>query len=405
MIQDFFQLAFKNLKNRGLRSYLTILGIFIGILAVVSLISVGDGLKTAVNSQFGISSTEVMTIQAGGLNAYGPPGSGAVKKLTIKDLEEIKKVFNVKRAVRRNIPSGKLEFNDKVVFGVAASIPEGEDRKFVYEQMELEVEHGRLLEDKDTTKILLGYNFYADKVGLDKSVKIGDKILVQDKKFEVVGIVEKKGSFIVDNAVFMNEEPLLNLMNIGDEIDLIVVQVKDKSLMNKTKEEIEKALRKSRGVKKGEEDFEVSTPEAMLDTVNQILTGVQVFVLMIALISIFVGSIGIVNTMTTSVFERRREIGVMKSVGARNSHIFLLFFIESGLLGLIGGILGIIFGILIGALGTAAISSFIGSTTTLNINFSLIFSALFGSFFIGSVSGIAPALNAAKQNPVDALRS
>jgi len=405
MIQDFFLLASKNLKNRGLRSYLTILGIFIGILAVVSLISVGDGLKTAVNSQFGVSSTEVITVQAGGLNSYGPPGSGAVNKLTLKDLDAIRKVSSVKRAVRRNMPSVKLEFNNKVIFGIAASLPNSEDRKFVYEQMELGAEYGRLLEDKDANKVLLGHNFYADKTGLDKIVRIGNKVLIQDKKFEVAGIIEKKGSFIIDNAVFMNEEPLLDLINVGDEIDLIVVQVKDKSLMNKTKEEIEKVLRKSRDVKLGEEDFEVSTPDAMLDTVNQILTGVQIFVFMIALISIIVGSIGIVNTMTTSVFERRREIGIMKSVGAKNSHVFLLFFIESGLLGLIGGILGIIFGILLGSLGTIAINNFIGATTSLNINFALIIFALLGSFTVGSVSGIAPALNAAKQNPIDALKN
>jgi len=174
--------------------------------------------------------------------------------------------------------------------------------------------------------------------------------------------------------------------------------------MQKTKEDIEKLLRKRRDVKVGEENFEISTPDNMLDTVNGILGGVQAFIVIIASISIFIGALGIVNTMTTSVLERKREIGIMKSIGARNNDIFMQFFIESSLLGLVGGIIGAIFGTLIGILGTSGINSFIGTDLSPSINFPLIFFALLGSFVIGGLAGIVPALNAAKENPVDALR-
>jgi len=404
MIGDYFTLAVKNVRHKGLRSWLTILGILIGIMSVVALISLGNGLKIAVNSQFGVGSTEVISVQAGGLNSYGPPGSGASKPLTTKDIEVIKRVNNVERAVRRNIPSGKLEYNNKVIFGFAMSVPDGEDRKFVYEEMDVKPVQGRMLQDGDSNKVVLGYNFFIDKAGLDKKIEVGNKILLQDQKFEVVGILNKKGSFIYDGAVLVNEKPLENLMKYGDEVSLIVVKVKNKDQIEQTKLDTEKALRKSRGVKEGEEDFEVSTPEQSMATVNSLLTGIQIFIFLIASISIVVGAIGIVNTMTTSVLERRKEIGIMKAIGARNIDIFGMFFVESGLMGLIGGGAGVVLGIIIGYAGTLGLNSWLGSSTSPSINLSLIFLTLLASFLIGSVAGITPALKAANQNPVEVLR-
>lgn len=404
MMGDYFNLAFENLKHRGLRSWLTLLGIFIGVTAVVALISLGSGLKLAVGSQFGVSSTEIITVQAGGLNAFGPPGSGASKKLTVDDLEAIDRLSSTKLVLRRNIPQGKLEFNDRVVFGFAINIPSGDGRKFAYETLDMNSEVGRLLEDGDSGKVVLGYNFYADKVGLEKRILPGSKILLQDKKFEVIGITEKTGSFIFDNIVQVNEDDLEELMDYGDEVDLIVVQARDKDDLDRTKEDIEKLLRDRRDVDEGEEDFEVSTPEATLETVNDILSGVQAFVVIVASISIIVGAVGIVNTMTTSVLERRKEIGIMKAIGARNEQIFLQFFIEAGLLGLMGGLVGVLFGTSIGYFGVVGINDFIGGGVKPNIDFLLIGFTLIGSFIIGAVSGIYPAMDAAKQNPVEALR-
>ena len=163
-------------------------------------------------------------------------------------------------------------------------------------------------------------------------------------------------------------------------------------------------LRSRRDVDKGEEDFKVSTPNAMLEQINGILNAIQIFIIIVASISIIVGTIGIVNTMATSVVERKKEIGIMKSVGAKNSHIFTLFLVEAGFLGLVGGILGIIAGLSIGYMGTIGINNFVGSTATPEINLMLIIFTLIGSFLIGSLAGVIPAMNAAKQNPVEALR-
>ena len=406
MIVDSFLLSFKNLKHRGLSSWLTLLGIFIGVTAVVSLISLGNGLQVAVGSQFGISSTEILTVEAGGISFGGPPGTGVVNPLTISDLEEIRKLSSVERAIRRNLVSGRAEFNKKVIFGLATNIPDdSDDRKFVYDQIEAVTVAGRLLKKEDSRKVLLGYNFYVDNVGFDKEVRPGNNILINDVKYEVVGIVEKKGSFIFDNVVYMNEDDLEAMGDYGDNVDVIGVQAKDKDLMDKTKEDIEKLLRRLRDVKEGKEDFKVSTPEAQMGAVNDILGGVQAFIVIVASISIFIGALGIVNTMTTSVLERRRDIGIMKSVGATNANIFMQFFIESSLLGLMGGIVGALVGTLIGVLGTVGINSWLGSEIGMSVNFVLIGGALIGSFIIGGIAGIVPAMNAARENPVDALRS
>src|SRR3989339_143560 len=403
-MKDYFDLSVKNLRHRGIRSWLTLLGIFIGVMAVVSLISLGNGLQAAVGAQFGISSTEIITVQAGGLSSAGPPGTGVNNKLTRDDAEAIGRIASVDVAIPRILASGKIEYNDKVSFGMVGSVPDGEERKVVYDTIEVEADSGRMLKDGDVGKVVLGWNFYKDDSIFGKEVVVGKTVLIQDRKFEVVGIMGKKGSFMVDGLVLMNDDDVIDLFDYGDDVDLIVAKVKDKSLMDRAKEDIEKLMRQRRDVDVGKEDFSVSTPDAMLDTVNNILGGIQAFIIIIASISILVGAVGIVNTMTTSVLERRKEIGDMKAIGAKNSQIFMQFLIESGLLGLAGGFIGVVLGVLIGIGGILAINNWIGAEVALSIDFVLVGGALVGSFLIGAVAGIVPAMNAANQNPVEALR-
>ncbi|HDL02470.1 MAG TPA: ABC transporter permease [Candidatus Pacearchaeota archaeon] len=401
---DYLILALKNLKHRGIRSWLTLLGIFIGVTAVVSLIGLGNGLEAAVSAQFGISATQMITIQAGGVQAFGPPGSGVVNKLQLDDVDAIDGLSNVEIAIPRIITSGKFEFNDVVEFGNALSIPDGEGRKFAYEALDLEAKFGRMLKDGDTNNVVLGYNFWDDEETWGERIVPGKNVLIQDEKFKVVGILKKKGSFIVDGMVMMNDDVLRDLMDYGDDVDLIAVKIRSEDVMDRAKEDIEKLMRKRRDVDLGEEDFSVSTPEAMLETVNQVLGGVQAFIVIIASISILVGALGIVNTMTTSVLERKKEIGIMKAIGGTNGQVFMQFFFESGMLGLIGGLVGVVLGSLISAAGIIGINNFIGAELSPTIDFILIGGALAGSFVVGAVAGIVPAMNAAGQNPVEALR-
>jgi putative ABC transport system permease protein len=404
-MKDYFILGFRNLRRRGLRSWLTLLGIFIGIAAVISLIGLGNALKDTVNAQFGVSSTEIITVQAGGLNSFGPPGTGVVNPLTKEDSSAIERLSSVEVAIPRKIESLILEFNDQVAFSPAVTIPEGKE-DFVYELLELKVEFGSLIYRKDQGKILLGNDFlFGDKNGFGKDLKVNDRISIEGTIFRIAGFLEKTGSFIVDRSILMNENDLNDIKNFGNKVDLIAVKVKERGDIDFVKIEIEELMRQRRGVKEGEEDFEVSTPDTILSTVNQVLMGVQIFIVIIASISIIIGAVGITNTMMTSVLERKKEIGIMKAIGARNKDVFFQFFIEAGLLGLIGGILGIAVGLSVSALGVYAINDFLGTATKLNLDFVFISIVLTGSFLVGSLSGIFPAMNAAKLNPVDSLRS
>jgi putative ABC transport system permease protein len=410
MISDYIQLAVRSLTKRRLRTYLTMIGIFIGIAAVVSLIGLGQGLRLAITSQFGFIGTDVLGIQAASINFAGAPGQGAPNPLMNTYVDKIKKINNVKAAFNRYIGSATIEFkgNQKIEFVV--SVPGGEDRKIFETMNSLTVQQGRLLTDQDTKGILLGSNYHTSityGATFDRPINAGDKVLINGQIFDVVGILEKKGSFIYDDALWMNDQTMLREGIKPDDgtVNIINVQVKDVNQIEQTQQDIEKLLRKERNVKVGNEDFTVQTPQQALATLNSTLFAVQLFVTIIAVISLLVGGIGIMNTMFTAVLERTKEIGIMKSIGARNSTIFTLFFLESGLLGMIGGLIGVTLGIIF-ANGMAFIGSLALGSDLIRASISpgLILGALAFSFVMGTFFGVLPAYRASRLNPVDSLR-
>lgn len=399
---NYLSFAKRNIKRRGVRSWLTLIGIFIGVVAVVSLISLSSGLKVAVNSQFGVSSTQLITVQAGGL-AGGPPGSMVANPLDEDLIEKIGRINSVEYAIGRDIETLKVTYGGETEYIPAMSVPE-ERQEEMYEAVEIEAEQGKIELD-NPKEIFLGNNFLKEDNDFGKKIEARDSLEINGKKFRVSGILKKKGSFIFDNIIGIRDDDLEEIVPDPDEtVDAIVVKVKSQDLMEIAKEDIEELLRDERDVEEGKEDFTVETPDAMMEQVNKILNGIQIFIIIVASISILVGGIGIVNTMTTSVLERKKEIGIMKAIGARNEQIFNQFLVESGLFGLVGGVAGVIVGSAIGYFGTIGINNFFGSSASPEINFILVFSALAGSFLIGALAGISPALKAAKQNPVDSIR-
>ena len=405
MIKDYFLLALGNLKHRGLRSWLTILGVFIGIAAVVSLISMGQGLEAAITGQFGALSVDTLTIQNKG-TGFGPPGSTVVEKLNNNDLRIIESVSGVGLVVPRLIRVGSLEYNEIAGFGFTSDIPEEkEEREFIYDSFNLKVEEGRLLREGDKGKVMLG-NFFLDTDDFEKDFRVGKTIILNGKDFKIIGILEQSSTFQLNGVVFMITSDFQDIFGIEDESDLIIVRIRDRDKIEEVGEEIEIKLRRDRNEKEGEETFSVETPLQSLEAVNLILNIINLIVVGIAAISLFVGGIGIANTMYTSVVERTREIGIMKSIGAKNREILYIFLIESGLLGLVGGIAGALIG-LGGALAISGIANqALGADLfIISISYPLLLSAIFFSFFVGVASGILPAIQASKLNVVDALRS
>jgi putative ABC transport system permease protein len=403
MKKDYFVLALGNLKHRGVRSWLTILGVFIGIAAVVALITLGNGLRDAVTGQFSTLSADRLTI----LNAetgMGPPGSTAIKKLNEHDVEVITKVNGVDETIPRLLRIVKMEFNKNANFGYLLSVPNDEKQaKTSWEGLDISIEKGRLLKTEDSKKIVLGAGIAKDF--FDKEVKIGNKIIIKDSAFEVVGVLEKSSSVRNNYVVLINEKDIKELLNIDDEYDMLSVKVSDSKEIEAVADKIKNALRKDRKEKIGEEDFSVQTPLQAISGVNTILDIINLIVAGIAAISLIIGGIGIANTMYTSVLERTKEIGVMKSIGAKNKEILYIFIIESGLLGLIGGIIGAVLGIGI-AFGISAIANFAFGSEILKVTleYHLIFGSIAFAFVIGLLSGLMPSFQASKLKPVDALR-
>ena len=238
----------------------------------------------------------------------------------------------------------------------------------------------------------------------DKEVSVGDKITIDDRDFKVVGTLERIGSEQDDQSLWIPLETSKEFFGVDDYL-VIMVQTKDGFVPGDVAEDIIDDLGKARNVKEDEEDFTVQTMEQMMESVGVVLDVTQVVLVGIAFISLLVGGIGIMNTMYTSVLERTNEIGVMKAVGARNEDIMLLFTVESGVLGLVGGIVGTVIGIAISKVVEVVASSSLGSDLLLiTLSPYLIFGALAFSFITGCISGILPAIQASKLNPVDALR-
>lgn len=397
-------LASKNIKNRGVRSWLTMIGIFIGIAAVVSLISMGQGLQSAVTGQFAALDPDKLVF-ANTETGFGPPGSTAVQKLNDHDKELIENVNGVDIVVQRLVRVVSFEYNDITEFGYVANIPEEKEAiEVVYDAINLEIEKGRLLDENDRKKVILGNDFLEDDYG--KEIKLGKKVIIQGEEFEVVGFLKKASTFTLNGVIIMPDKDLREILDIGDEYDLLIIQVKDRDEIDQVKETLERKVMRDRGLKEGEEDFSVQTPQQSIETINTVLDSINIVIAGIAAISLLVGGIGITNTMYTSVLERKKEIGIMKSVGAQNSDILTLFLAESALLGLIGGFIGVLIGLGLAFGAAAAVSSaFAGLEFTITLNYPfLVFAGLF-SVFVGGISGVLPALQASKLNPVEALRS
>ncbi len=404
MFRDYFLLALKNLRKRGIRSYLTMLGIFLGIAAVVALISLGSGLQGAITGQFSTLSPDRLIITSAE-TGFGPPGATAVRKLTEHDLKLIESVPEVKIAIPRIIRIAEVKFNKISKFKFIGSIPEEQDETdSIYQTFSIEAQQGKLLESEDRNKVILGSDF-AENNEFEKQIRIGTILEIQGRNFEVIGILKKTGTFQFNSAIFMPEEDMKEILDIGDEIDLIAVQVTNVDFTDIAAEEITRKLRKDRDQKSGEEDFSVETPVQSLEAINTVLGIINIVVSGIAAVSLLIGGIGIANTMFTSVLERTKEIGIMKAIGAGRKDILSIFIIEAALLGLIGGIIGALIGLGLAFTASKAAGSILGGIS-LQVTFSLplIIAAISFSLLVGIISGVLPALQASRLHPVEALR-
>ncbi len=391
-----------SLKNRKKRSWLTILGIFIGIASVVALISLGQGLNQTVKEEFN---------KLGIDNLILTPGTGVLSMaqtssyITEKDIESIKKVKGVNEVTYIKYIMSGLESNNEIKYAWVSGIELEPAKEEILKSMGFrKIWRGRDLKQGDKYKIVIGIAYNQDNL-FSKPVNVGDKINIKGKDFKVVGILERIGSSQDDSSVYIPMKTYNELFK-DKYIIMGIINLKKNEDRTYMKDKITEFLKKRKGIDKDDDTkFTIQTPEELMSSMNNILLIVNVVLIGIATISLVVGGIGIMNTMYTSVLERRKEIGIMKSIGAKNRDILKIFLIESGLLGLVGGIIGVILGLII-CYSAEKIALIYLKTNLLQAYYSwyLITGSLLFSTLIGIISGVMPAINASKQNPIDALR-
>jgi len=402
-MMDLFKVGWRSLQRRRLRSLLTMLGVFIGVATIVTLIALGQGLEDSIEQQFAEIGTDKVFVQPRGSQG-GADATGSTAKLTEKDLDVVRRTAGVESAGGGLIRVVKVEYNDETRFvGMFTIPPDSEGEKLTYEAFGIDPYEGRVLDSNDGKKVMVGFGQRQGDV-FSKEVKVRDSITINDEKFKVVGIMDTFGNNQDDKSVLLTEEVAQDLLGVGDTLDNVFAKVESTQDPAVVAERIKKDLRKSRGLKEGKEDFTVTTATDFLDTVNNVLNIVQIFLFGIASISLVVGGIGIVNTMYTAVIERTQEIGVMKAMGARNKDITTIFLFESGVLGFTGGLIGIIIGVGFAKIVEHGLAASGNSFLQASVSPMLIILTLFFSFAFGAAAGTFPAMQASKLKVTDALR-
>jgi putative ABC transport system permease protein len=398
--------ALESLSGNKLRSGLTVLGIVIGVAAVIAMLAIGRGAEASITGSISGIGTNLLFVFRGdpGDNIRNP------KPLTTEDANALRDQFAAP-SIAAVAPA--LQGDSIVSYGGEQTAPQlfGVTPEY-FQVRNLNVTEGELITEEHmlgrSSVVLLGPEVATNLFGHSDGVT-GETVRIEGQPFRVIGVLESKGGGAFgseDNQVlvpFTTAQTRLIRRNTSNRVDIIFVQAVSGEVVTQATEEIEQILRTRHRTPVGEDDFTIFSQQDLLTTFQSITGILTTFLGGIAGISLLVGGIGIMNIMLVSVTERTREIGLRKALGARRRDILIQFLTESSLLSLIGGIIGIMFGWLISfAVGRIAAASGTAFTPLVGVDavaLATIFSAIVGLFF-----GIYPANRAAGLEPVEALR-
>lgn len=391
----------KNLKSRKLRSFLTVSSILIGITAIFAILSFGFGIQNYMDVLAQEAGIDKLYIMARGV---GAPGIDDTFSLSTDEVDFVKKIKGVKEIAGMYMKVGEIKFRkEKKFFFVAGMDMENID--FVMEAFTIDIMKGRELKKGETGKVALGYLYQFENKLFKKAIKLGDKIELNGNKVDVVGFYEEVGNPQDDSNVYMSFKGFEAIFpDSKDKFGYVMLQAERSVDPGKLADKILEKLRKHKGEEKGKETFYVQTFQDAMETFGNIINILNGILFLIALISLVVASVNIMNTMYTSVLERTKEIGIMKSIGAQNNDILFIFIFESGFLGMVGGVLGVTFGYIIAKIGGFMAASAGFSMLQPVFPAFLTIGCIVFSFIVGAGSGILPAIRASKMSPVDALR-
>ncbi|MFZ2189122.1 MAG: ABC transporter permease [Candidatus Moraniibacteriota bacterium] len=404
------KISYKNLVAAKFRSFLTILGIIIGIASVIVVMAIGGSAQKLVISQVSGVGSNLIGVLPGASEEDGPPASAmgiVVTTLKYADLLALEQKRNVPNlsAVTAYVTgsatvkskSGSYQTSYQ---GVTASLLDVEDIK---------LQSGRFFIKEEDTNLahvaVLGSNRAHDLFPNVDS--IGKTITLKDLSFTVVGVLSERGSVGFSNTDDMIYVPLFSgqklLLGI-DYLNFMRIKIDAQSNIDRAVIDVKKTLRERHRIKEGaSDDFSVRNSAQAIETLTTVTNVLKYFLAAVAAISLVVGGVGIMNIMLISVHQRVREVGLRKAVGAKNVHIISQFLIEAIFITLIGGILGIIFGILVAFLAAIIIKS-LGYDWEFIVTLSSMLLATSVSVVIGLIFGIYPARKASKISPMEALR-
>ncbi len=404
-LTDVFDIALGNIRHRNLRSYLTILGIVIGVASIVSLISISIGISSQINSRINTLGSNIITVSPGGaaaqrvgFGALRPPstdvranfGNRESAQITFREADELRHLPGVLRLDARTSSRSTVSYKDKN----ASSNIVGTEPEAFKDSVGTSLYNGRYLSVNDQYSAVVGFRV-ANSTFNDLNI-INRQITINGLAFRVVGILNQTGGS-ADGSIFIPQKVAKNMFNQTEDVSQIIIVVSPDHQTDDVASSVESMLLDLHKVTKDTEDFQVITASSIQSTVSGISDMLSIFLGGIASISLIVGGIGVANTMFMSVLEQTKQIGVLKSIGAKNRDIILIFVAEAAIIGFIGGI----FGILLSFISSYAIG-LAGLPTVLSPE--LIAGGLVFSILIGIIAGVWPARSAAKVPPVEALR-
>lgn len=416
MFAEMCTIAVRNIKRRKVRSLLTILGIAIGIASILLFVSIGEGIKNFVIGSFGDVGNELV------ITPGFDKATGEQKKLTLEHVREIERINGVTGAAPRLQGFFFIKYRGRVEPSAVIGVDPAREKK-----LGVDVREGRFLKSSDRYSVVLGFRRqnisgveeksanYANRnvkkeniiqIGLRRQIVIKSMEDEKEYRFKVVGILEEgalAGDVFSggDNAVVVPRETLRRIMNSKEGVSQIVVKIENPAESERISREIEEIT-----------GGNVISLKKIVRSIGSFFKAVQVLFFAIGSIALIVAGFGIMNTMLMSVLERTREIGVLKSIGAKRKHVVEIFLVEAGVLGFIGGAAGTIAGVAAAKMGNLIVSVALMRTFQVSseipqlmstppwlVIFSIVFSVIMSIVF-----GLYPALKASSLNPVEALR-
>ena len=397
--------ALNMMLHSKLRSWLTIIGIVIGVSSVIAIVSIGEGMEQSLNAQISELGGDILTITPGvsrsGFRNFGHSTASSsqateeeivLDRTDVQALRGIPDIDLIDTQIRKNVD---VSYRGR---GGSLSLT-GVDQKVWSQITTEEIRDGRMLDSADQNVIVIGASL-ADNY-FDQPLGINKVITIEGNSFRIVGILDDQSTNII-----MPIQMAYQVMD-GQEKDIydsIVVKIKDEENLDAVVEKIENKLMITRHVTQSNKDFSITSNAQIMEMRSEMMSSVSLFLTAIAAVSLLVGVVGITNTMFTSVLEKTKEIGIMKAIGARNKDILAIFLFNAGLIGLVGGIIGVVLGILL----SGALPYLLGDMTIVRggtiVSLNVIIFALSISVLVGMIAGAIPAYQGSRLKPVDALR-